>query len=131
MKMPENVTNLLNDNGASKVLTTVSMDGIPYSIVVGSTMAPNAETICAAEILMKKTAKNLGTNKNIAILAVKEKESYLVNATVVERQTEGELFDAVSAELKKISMAMTGLWIFKPTAIFDQSAGPNAGTQIL
>ncbi|GAA0178394.1 hypothetical protein SH2C18_14600 [Clostridium sediminicola] len=131
MTITEKVSTLLNDQEASKVLTTVSSDGVPHSIVVGSIMAPNAETICAAEILMKKTAKNLESNKNIAVLAVKGMESYLVNATVVERQTEGDLFDTVAKELEKIGMAMSGLWIFKPTAIYDQSAGPNAGTQIL
>lgn len=131
MNIPEKVLSLLNDQGASKVLTTVSAEGIPHSIVVGSIMAPNAQTICAAEILMKKTAQNLKNNKNIAVLAVKGKESYLVNATVVERQTDGELFENISEQMKKAGMPMHALWIFNPTAIFDQSAGPNAGTQIV
>lgn len=130
MNITEKVSNLLNDQGASKVLTTVSGDGIPHSIVVGSIMAPNAETICAAEVLMKKTAKNLEINKNIAVLTVKGTESYLVNAIVVERQTEGELFDTVSEQMKKAGLPMQALWIFEPTAIYDQSAGPTAGTQI-
>lgn len=130
MKISEKVMNLLNDQSASKILTTVSSEGIPHSIVVGSMMAPNAETICAAEILMKKTAKNLEMNKNIAVLTVKGKESYLVNARVVERQTEGELFDTVLEQMKKAGMPMRALWIFEPTAIYDQSAGPTAGTQI-
>lgn len=131
MIIPEKVLNLLNDQSASKILTTVSNDGIPHSIVVGSMMAPNIETICAAEVLMKKTAKNLESNENIAVLTVKGKESYLVNATVVERQTEGELFDTVSEQMKKAGLPMQALWIFKPTAIYDQSAGPTAGTQIV
>ncbi|AOO65311.1 pyridoxamine 5'-phosphate oxidase family protein [Sulfurospirillum diekertiae] len=128
--IPDNVATLLNDDGASKVLTTVAEDGVPHSIVVGSIMAPDSQTICAAEILMKKTAKNLETNKNIAVLCLKGTESYLVNATVVERQTEGELFESVAAQMKKAGLPMSALWIFKPTAIFDQSAGENAGTQI-
>lgn len=130
MTITEKVLNLLNDQGASKVLTTVSSDGIPHSIVVGSIMAPNAETICAAEVLMKKTAKNLEINKNIAVLTVKGTESYLVNATVEERKTEGELFDKVFEQMKKAGLPMQALWIFKPTAIYDQSAGLTAGTQI-
>ena len=131
MNIPEKVLNLLNDQAASKVLTTVAADGIPHSIVVGSIMAPNAETLCAAEMLMKKTAENLKTNKDVAVLAVKGMESYLVNATVVERQTEGELFARISEQMQKSGLPMKALWIFQPNAIFDQSAGPNAGTQIL
>ena len=131
MKIPEKVLNLLNDPSASKVLTTISVEGIPHSIVVGSIMAPNDETICAAEVLMKRTAENLKTNKNIAVLTVKGKESYLVNAMVTERQTEGDLFNKVSDQMKKAGMPMSALWIFNPTAVYDQSAGPTAGTQIV
>lgn len=131
MKIPKNVMKLLNDKEASKVLTTVDPDGIPHSIVVGSIMAPSDDILCAAEVLMKKTAKNLETNKNIAVLTVKGMESYLVNATVAERQTSGDLFDAVAEELKKLGLPTQAVWTFKPTAIFDQSAGPSAGTQIL
>lgn len=131
MKMPENVMNLLNDKEASKVLTTVDLNGIPHSIVVGSIMAPTEDMLCAAEVLMKKTAKNLETNKNIAVLTVKGTESYLVNATVVKRQISGDLFDTVAEELKKVGLPTQAVWTFEPTAIFDQSAGPNAGTQIL
>jgi len=130
MKMPENVMNLLNDREASKVLTTVDSQGIPHSIVVGSIMAPAGDLLCAAEVLMKKTAKNLETNKNIAVLAVKGTESYLVNATVIERQISGNLFDTVAKELKKLGLPTQAVWTFNPTAIYDQSAGPNAGTKI-
>ena len=131
MKITEKVLILFNDPNASKVLTTISSDGMPHSIVVGSIMAPNEETMCAAEVLMKKTAENLKTNKNVAILAVKGMESYLVNATVVARQTEGDLFNNVSAQMKKAGMPMSALWIFNPTAVYDQSAGPTSGTQIV
>jgi predicted pyridoxine 5'-phosphate oxidase superfamily flavin-nucleotide-binding protein len=131
MKIPEKVLNLLNDKDALKVLTTISADGIPHSIAVGSVMAPDAETICAAEIFMKATAENLKANKNIAVLVVKGAESYLVNATVAERKTEGDLFHKVSEQMKKANLPMQALWVFQPTAIYDQSAGPTAGTQIV
>ncbi|QRN85734.1 pyridoxamine 5'-phosphate oxidase family protein [Clostridia bacterium] len=127
MIIPEKVVTLLNDPEASKVLTTVSSEGIPHSIVVGSIMAPDEKTICAAEILMKKTSENLAGNKNIAVLVVKGTESYLVNALVVERQTDGELFAKIAEQTKKAGMTTRGVWIFDPTVVYDQSAGPSAG----
>ena len=131
MNIPEQVRALLNDQEASRILTTVSKDGIPHSIVVGSIMAPSEDMLCAAEIMMKTTARNLAENPNIAVLAVKGMESYLVNATVVERQTEGPLFDQVAAELKKMDLTVRGLWIFAPTAVYNESAGMKAGTQLV
>ena len=57
MKMTKEVMGLLNDQEATKVLTSVSADGIPHTIVIGSTMAPEDELIAAAEIMMQKTSK--------------------------------------------------------------------------
>lgn len=130
MKMPEKVMHLLNDKEAQKILTTVSNEGIPHSIVAGSIMAMDADTICVAEIFMKKTNENISENKNIAVLTVKGKESYLINATAEERLTKGDLFNNVSEQLKKIGLPVKALWRFKPLAVFDQGAGPNAGTKI-
>ncbi|MRT92632.1 pyridoxamine 5'-phosphate oxidase family protein [Ancylomarina sp. 16SWW S1-10-2] len=130
MKMPEQVVNLLNDKEATKVLTTVSAEGIPHSVVVGSTMAPEADLICAAEVLMQSTSKNLQVNKTVSVLAVKGMESYQVVAKVKERQTEGPLFEAAKAELEKLGLPCRGLWLFEPLEAFDQGAGANAGKKI-
>jgi uncharacterized protein len=130
MTMPSEVINLLNDQEATKVLTSVSSEGIPHSIVVGSTMAPEPNLICAAEILMQTTSANLKENANITVLAVKGKESYQVVATVKAHQQEGPLFEKVKAELEKMGMPCRGVWLFEPVEAFDQSAGPNAGKKI-
>ncbi|WKY43276.1 pyridoxamine 5'-phosphate oxidase family protein [Eubacteriaceae bacterium ES2] len=130
MSIPQNVLNLLNDQAATKVLTSVGKDGMPHSIVVGSGMSPNGEVVCCGEVLMKKSSANLAENKNVAVLVVKDMESYLIEAEVIEKQTEGEMFEGVKAELAKVGLPMSGLWIFKPTAIFNQSANPESGSQI-
>ncbi|MGQ1910620.1 pyridoxamine 5'-phosphate oxidase family protein [Marinifilum sp. RC60d5] len=130
MKMPEEVVRLLNDKEATRVLTTVSAEGVPHSIVVGSAMAPEANLICAAEVLMQSTSKNLQVNKTVSVLVVKGMESYQVVAEVKGRQTDGPLFDAAKDELEKLGLPCRGLWLFEPIEAFDQSAGANAGNKI-
>lgn len=130
MSIPQNVLNLLNDQEATKILTSVGNDGKPHSIVVGSGMSPNGEIVCCGEVMMKKTSANLANNKSVAVLVVKGMESYLVEAEVIEKQTEGEMFESVKAELAKIGLPMSGLWLFKPTAIFNQGANAESGSQI-
>lgn len=130
MKIPSEVMALLNDQEATKVLTSVSIEGIPHTIVVGSTMAPQEDLICAAEIMMQNTAQNLEAYSNVTVLAVKGMESYQVKAKVKGRQTEGPLFDNVKAELEKMGLPCRGVWLFDPLEIYDQSAGPNAGKKI-
>lgn len=118
---------LLNDPEATKVLTSVSSDGVPHTVVIGSAMAPEEGLIAAAEILMKTSSKNLSQNSNVSVLAVKGTESYQVKANVKERMTSGPFFENVQAELEKKGMPCNGVWLFEPVEAFNQSAGPDAG----
>lgn len=130
MKLPSEVMNLLNDKEATKVLTSVSAEGIPHSVVIGSTMAPQDDLICAAEIMMNTTSQNLKENANVAVLAVKGMESYQVIAKVKSHETEGELFENVKAEIAKMGLPCRGLWLFEPLEAYNQGAGPDAGKKI-
>lgn len=131
MKMTKEVMGLLNDQEATKVLTTVSSDGIPHTVVIGSTMAPEDGLIAAAEIMMQTTSKNLSQNPNVSVLAVKGMESYQVKARVKEHKTDGPLFENVKAELEKHGLPpCRGLWLFEPVEAYNQSAGPDAGKKI-
>lgn len=130
MKIPKKVMELFNNPEATKVLTSVSSEGTPHSIVVGSIMAPSEDFFCAAEIMMKTTSANLKSNPKVSAIAVKGMESYQIVGTVKTRQTEGELFDNVNAKLAEMKMACSGVWIFDPSEIYDESAGPNAGNKI-
>ncbi len=130
MKMPEEVMNLLNDQEATKVLTSVSPEGIPHTVIIGSTMAPESDLISAAEILMQTTSINLRANPNVSVLAVKGKESYQVVAKVKAHETEGPLFNKIKAELEKMGLPCKALWLFEPQEAFNQGAGPNAGKKI-
>jgi|LGVF01.2.fsa_nt_gb hypothetical protein len=130
MKLPEKVLNLLKDQGTVKVLTTVSNEGILHSIVVGSIMPITEKEIVALEIFMGTTSENIKHNKNVAILAVKGIESYLINATAKRHLTEGEFFDAAAKTAKEKGMPVKGLWTFEINTVSDQSASPNAGKKI-
>lgn len=130
MKIPEEVIKLLNNKEATKVLTSVSKTGIPHSVVIGSTMAPQSDLICAAEVMMHTTAENLKNSSNVAVLVVKGMESYQVIGKVKDHQTEGSLFETVKKELEKLGLPCKGVWLFEPLEVYDQSAGPNAGKRI-
>lgn len=130
MKLTEQVSNLFGDESAIKVLSTVSGEGVPHSITVGSLMPISDEQICAFEIFMNKSAENMAANDQVAILVVKDKESYLVNATVAEKLTEGEMYEAFTDNVIAKGIPVKGLWIFNVNEVYDQSATPNAGTRL-
>ncbi len=130
IKIPEKVMKLLNDPAAIKVLTSVSASGVPHSIVVGSGMAPSPDMIVAGEVMMKATSANIKNNPKVAVLVVKAAESYLVVAEKSAQLKEGALFDGMNEQLANSGLKARSVWTFTPLEVYDQSAGPTAGTKL-
>ena len=130
MKIPEKVMKVLSDESSVKILSSVSNDGKLHSVAAGSIMAMGEDRLFVAEIFMNTTSKNIQANKNVAILIVKGKESYLINATALERHTEGEYFETMIKPMSEKGIPVKAVWTFEANEIFDQSATPNAGTKL-
>ncbi len=130
MKKLENVSKLFQDQESTKVVSTVSKEGEVHSIVAGSVMVIDENTMAVAEVMMNTTAANLECNGKVSLLAVKGTESYLVNGTVQKRNTDGPLFDAIAEKFAAMNMKIRAVWTFTVDKIYDESAGPNAGKQI-
>ena len=130
VKIPENVLAALADPKAVKVLTSVNAKGQPHSIVCGSINAPAPNKLIVAEILMKTTSANLKKNDRASILVLVGMASYQINVKVKARITEGPLFDGMNKHLAAMKLRASAVWTFMPTAVFDQSANPNAGTKL-
>jgi hypothetical protein len=130
MKIAEKVLNLLRDESAVKVVTSISGEGKLHSVVAGSVMALGEDKLSVMEIFMNTTSDNLQANKDMAVLVVKGMESYLINATVIERITEGKLFGAYAKVMSEKGLPIKAVWTFDVDEMFDQSASPNAGSRI-
>lgn len=130
MKNLENVSKLFQDKESVKVVSTVSKDGEIHSIVAGSVMVLDDNTMAVAEVFMNTTSANLNDNNKVALLAVKGMESYLVNGTVQKRHTDGQLFDTLAEKFAAMNVPIKAVWTFTVDKIYDESAGPNGGKQI-
>ncbi len=130
MKQLENVSKLFMDKASTKVVSTVSAEGNVHSIVAGSVMVLDDDTMAVAEILMNTTSENLKTSGKVAILGVNGMESYLVNGTVIARNTDGELFDTLAKQFAAMNMQIRAVWTFSIDKIFDEGIGAQSGKQI-
>jgi hypothetical protein len=63
-------------------------------------------------------------------LVLLEKTSYVVNVKVKQRVSEGPMLDGMNQVLAGMGLKAAAVWVFEPTAVFDQSAGPAAGSKI-
>ncbi len=130
MKNLENVKALFTDPKAAKIIATVSAEGEPHAIVAGTVIVIDEDTLAFAEMLMKKTSKNLTDTVKIAILEEKGAESYLVEATNPTRHTEGAAYDELASKFAFLNMPLAALWTCEISKIFNQGGNPEAGTQL-
>jgi predicted pyridoxine 5'-phosphate oxidase superfamily flavin-nucleotide-binding protein len=130
VKLPEKVSAAFNDPNAVKVLTSIDADGRPHSIVCGSIRAVAPNVLIVGEILMRSTSANIKRNDKAALLAVVGTTSYLVNVKVKQRVTEGPMLDEMNKVLATMKLKANAVWVFMPTAVYDQSANPKAGTKL-
>ncbi|WP_409967917.1 hypothetical protein RFF05_15405 [Bengtsoniella intestinalis] len=130
MKNLEQVSKLFQDPESTKVVSTISKEGQLHTIVAGSVMVVDDNTLAVAEVFMNTSSANLTDTSKVALLAVKGMESYLVNASVQARLTDGPLFQAVAEKFAAMGMEIKAIWTFSVDKIYDESAGPNGGKQI-
>ena len=130
MKIAEKVMNLLADENSVKTISTISNEGKLHSVTAGSLMAMGDDRLFVAEIFMKTTSQNIMTNANVAVLVVNGMESYLINATAIERYTHGDFFDKMTKAMRDKGIPVKAVWTFDVNEVYDQSASPNAGTRL-
>lgn len=133
--IPEAVMKILNDPASVRVIATKSDKGDVHIIQAGSIKAPAPDTLIIGAILMKRTGKNLegmkAKGEMVSILAGSKMESYEIRAKVKDHVTSGPIFDGMNAELSKMGMKASGVWVFDVKEVWNQSANYQAGTKMV
>ena len=129
--MPEPVYRMVVHPDTNKVLTTVSPEGEPHSIICGSLTAAASDTIAVAEVYMYRTAANLESNPAAEILVWKGREAYSIKVEAVERIESGPILEKMARDLEKMHMKVVAVWLFRVTGIWDEGIGNLTGSQVV
>ena len=129
--MPQQVIDMINHPNTNKVMASVSPEGLPHTIVCGSLMSTDPETIIVGEAFMYRTVQYLEKNPNVEFIVWQGRNAYSVKAVAVERKAEGPEYDRMSTLLGKKNMGVTAVWVFKATEVWDESASKNAGDRVI
>jgi len=131
VEIPEPVARMVKHPDTHKVLSTVSPEGEPHSIVCASLTMHGNDTIVVAEVYMHRTCENLAKDPRAEFLVWQGKDAYSIKAVAKSRQTEGELFDKMSAAMDKFNLLTVAVWEFEVTEIWDESASISAGDRVV
>ncbi len=129
--IPKEVLDIIKPESV-KTLVTVDAAGQPHAVVCGSIMAcpVDASKVIVGEILMKRAAANLAATKKAAMVITAGMTSYELVLKNPVRITSGPAFDQMNAGLATIKLHANAVWAFDVDAVYNESAGPAAGTKI-
>jgi len=120
VSLPKEVKDLLAPDGAPfKVIGTTDSKGTPHTILLGSLMAIDDETLAFAVVAAKTTTNNLKTTKKASIVVYNPPmEGYRIEGTYHSFQDSGPLFDTFTEELKKMNLPCNGVVLIKVDGVY-------------
>ena len=128
--LPKEVIDLINTKEATKLLVTVSSEGQPHAIVCGSIFATPDGKAGVGEILMKRASKNLKETGKAALSVAAGPKAYELILKNPERADSGPVFDDMKAKMAALNLPCFAVWTFDVAEVWDESAGPSAGTKV-
>ena len=128
--IPQNVLDLMADKASSKALVTVSSSGQPHAVVCGSIFAGPDGKVGVGEILMKRTKENLAANGKAAMLITAGPNSFELVLKNPVRADSGPVFDTLKENLAKMNLPCFAVWTFDVAEVWNEGAGPAAGTKV-
>lgn len=124
------VLRLLRHPDSSKVLSVVSDDGFPHSIVLGALIADEDGRICVGEAFMYRASRYLEACPNAEFLVWMGKDGYSLRAVAVDHVHGGPELDRMNGLLEKKGMHASGLWVFESTQVWDEGASHTSGDRV-
>ncbi len=129
--MAPKIMDMLKRPETNKVLSTVSPEGDPHSIVCGSLLVIDEETVIVGEVYMYATCRNLNNNPKAEFLVWSGKDAYSIQATLSSRIDSGPLLEKMNHNLERMKMKAVAVLEFKVRSVYDEGISPDtAGTQI-
>jgi len=120
VSLPKEVMDLLVPGANTvKAIGTADSEGTPHTIITGSLMAIDNETLAFAVVATKTTLNNLKTTKKASIAIYQPPMTgYRIEAIYNSFQDSGSLFDNFAEALKQRGLPCSGVVILKVDGVY-------------
>lgn len=131
-KLPKEAKDLLAPGANTvKAIGTADSEGTPHTIITGSLMAIDDETLAFGVVATKTTVNNLKTTKKASIaIYAPPMTGYRIECTFDSFQDSGPLFENFTEALKKRNLPCHGAVVLKIDGVYALGA-PEPGKKIV
>lgn len=130
VKIPPNVLDLLRRPDSNKTMSTVSENGLSHSVVCGSLMVPDDETIGVGRVWLRTTGKNLSRDPRAEFLVWSGKNAFSIECTLKGSIGDVDAIQSLRDKLGNMNMDVNRVWLFSVDAIYDQGISDTTGQKI-
>ena len=128
--VPDPVLQMLKHPDSNKILSVVSDDGFPHSIVLGAVLVGDDGMIYVGEAYMYRTSHYLERCPNAEFLVWKGKDGYSIRVVAEGRVAEGPVLKRMNEMLERKNMHANALWAFRSVQVWDESASSTSGDRV-
>ena len=128
--IPEDIIKIASEKTSAKLLVTVSPEGQPHAIVCGSIFITPDGKAGVGEILMKRSSAYLKAGSKAALEITAGPKAFELIVKNAARADSGPVFDNMKEKMAAVNLPCFAVWTFDVAEIWDESAGPTAGTKI-
>ncbi len=125
------IMDMLNRPETHKVLSTVSPEGKPHSVICGSLIATDPSTIFVGQVYMHQTCINLTVNRDVEFLVWSGAQAYSIQATLSSICIDGPEMEKMEKLLGKMNMRPLSVLVFKVNSAYDEGITPKAGMKVI
>lgn len=125
------IMDMLKRPETTKILSTVTPDGKPHSIVCGSLLVSNPSTVIVGQVYMYKTVENLEVNKNVEFLVCHGAQAYSIQAVLKDVYETGPEMERMEVLLSKMNMKPVAVWEFSVVSAHDEGITEKSGSRIV
>ena len=128
--IPDEIIKIAGEKTAAKLLVTVSPEGQPHAIVCGSIFVTANGKAGVGEILMKRSSAYLKAGCKAALEITSGPRAFELILKDAARADSGPVYEDMKTKMAAVNLPCFAVWTFDVAEIWDESAGPTAGTKI-
>ncbi len=126
-KLTPVMMDLIRRPDSIKVMSTVSEDGMPHTIVCGTLTVPEEDVIAVGRVWLSTTGKNIERDPRAEFFVWSGKNAYSILCEFIGESGDSADVEKMNAGLDKYGMGTCTVWKFRVTAVYDEGMMSDTG----
>ena len=129
-KLTPVLVDLIRRPDTNKVMSTISEDGMPHTIVCGTLTVPEEDVIAVGRVWLNRTGRNIQRDPRAEFFVWSGKYAYSILCEFIGNSADEKEVEKMNEGLDKIGLGTSTVWKFRVLAGYDEGISDTMGERI-